>query len=210
MLTQCENFSRSRVAESAEVDGVMLDDVLVAREFYAYQVSAGGRGRHDHAGTHVRRGLLHHHVCRRDIRHGLEAQVARARGVVLDEEEAKVFTEDEVRALHPRLAVAVRGRVAVPLHRRVQRQQPRRFVARDLLGRALRGPELLEHDRLLEQVERGRRRPLAVCALEHHQGKRWERQRGDDHARERIQLANADKTLEGAVARDYRQGVCLV
>jgi len=178
----------------------VLYDVLVPREFDVRGVDAAGRSRHDHAGARVRRGLLHHEVRPRDAPHGLKAQVAGARGVVLDEEEAEVLAEDAVRALDPRGALAVRGGATVPLHRLLQLAQPRHFVARYLLRRAMHALEFLDHDRLFEQVKRGRRRSLAVRALQDHQGQRGERQRRDDHARERVHLPDADEPRKVAAA----------
>ena len=175
-------------------------DVLVPREFDFRNVDAARRSRHDHAGARVRRGLLHHEVRARDAPHGLKAQVAGARGVVLDEEEAEVLAEDAVRALDPRVALAVCGGAAVPLHRLLQFAQPRHLVARYLLRRAMHALEFLDHDRLFEKVKRGRRRALAVRALQHHQGQRGEGQRRDHHARERVHLPDADELREVAAA----------
>jgi hypothetical protein len=89
--TGCSSRSDLRVAQRPEITGIVLDDVVVLREF-----DTAGRARQNQAGVGMRRGLLHDDVRGGDARHGLEAQVARARRVVFDEVRAEVRAVDNL------------------------------------------------------------------------------------------------------------------
>jgi hypothetical protein len=141
----------------------------------------------------VRVALLHQHRVRGDGGEGVEAQVARADGVVVEEVRAERGAEDLVGALDVGPVV---GRV-LPVglfvergHVRLQPLERRLLAARELLRLlALRPqPELPVRHRRLQKVEARREPVRAVLPLQHHHRERRERQARHHHARERVQL----------------------
>jgi hypothetical protein len=183
--------SSRNLGERREVERVRAEELGVAAEVRAPLRVARGR---EHAPrVPVRGALLHQHRVRGHGGEGVEAQVARADGVVVEEVRAERGAEDLVGALD--WGPVVRRVFPVGLdvergHVRLQPLERRLLAARELLRLlALRPqPELPVRHRRLEKVEARREPVRAVLPLQHHHRQRRERQARDDHARERVQL----------------------